>query len=71
MPEFQNSYYRTGRAQGKAQGIAIGEKRGEERGETRKQIQIATSLLKEELSVEFISRTTGLSSDEIEALRKQ
>lgn len=71
MPEFQNSYYRTGRAQGKAQGKAQGILIGEERGKTQKQIQIAINLLNEGFDVECISRNTGLSSNEVVALRKQ
>lgn len=49
-----------GKAEGKAEGIAEGIAEGK--------TEVATSLLKEGLSVEFIVKTTGLSEDEVKRL---
>jgi predicted transposase YdaD len=53
-------------AKGKAEGIAI----GEERGELKKAKETALSMLVDGLPVETISKYTGLSVHEVEALEK-
>ena len=57
-----------GIAEGKAVGIAEGKAVGIAEGEARGKAEIAVSLLKEGLSVEFIVKTTGLSEQEVKRL---
>ena len=62
-----------GIAIGEKRGIAIGEKQGiaigEERGEKRERLNNAKGMLHEGLSVDLISRVTGLSIAEINKLK--
>ena len=43
---------------------------GIERGTREKTIEIAINLLKNNMTIDFIEKTTGLSSSEIEELRE-
>ena len=62
----------TGIAIGEERGIAIGEERGiaigEERGEREQAIRIAKSMKEDGIPEDVISKHTGLSLEEIEAL---
>lgn len=59
---------REGKAEGKRQGKVEGIAEGIEKGKYEQSISIARELKKEGLSVEFISRTTGLASEVIKGL---
>ena len=48
-----------------------GIERGIEQGESKKVIEMAKSLLKDQLPLEFISKHTGLSLGEIEQLDEE
>ena len=54
-----------GKAEGKAEGIAEGKAEGIAEGKA----EVALGLLREGISIEVISKTTGLSEEEIERLR--
>jgi predicted transposase/invertase (TIGR01784 family) len=58
-----------GEARGRAEGIAEGEARGEVRGEARGKRQVALSMLENGMSLDVISKVTGLRIDEINELR--
>jgi predicted transposase/invertase (TIGR01784 family) len=60
-----NSELTVAKEEGREEGIAI----GEERGELKKAKGTALSMLSDGLSVETINKYTGLSAQEIEALR--
>ena len=47
-----------------------GELRGEQRGEQKKAIEVAKNLLKMNLSIENIVKVTGLTKEEVEAIKK-
>ena len=49
-------------------GIAIGEKRGEKRGITKGKIETARNMLKDGLSVDLITKYTGISAQQISEL---
>jgi predicted transposase/invertase (TIGR01784 family) len=51
--------------------IAEAEQKAQERGEERKQQEIAVNLLKENLPLEIISRTTGITIEQLKSLRSQ
>ena len=63
-----------GKEIGKAIGEEIGEKRGKEIGkeigEKNKQIEIARNMIKEKIDTKLISKTTGLTKEEIEKLKQ-
>ena len=54
---------------GEAKGKAIGRAEGEAKGRNERNIEIAKNMLKENSSIEFISKVTGLSQEEIENLK--
>ena len=60
-----------GEERGKEAGIQIGEERGEARGALNKQQEIAKNMLqvKPEIPIELITKTTGLSLEELEKLK--
>jgi len=47
------------------------EKKGEKRGETKAKIEIAKNLLNAGIDIETISKTTGLSIEEIHKLKEK
>ena len=53
----------------KQEGIKQGELNGRKKGEKVKQIEIAKNLLKENVNIDTISKTTGLTITEIENLK--
>ncbi len=53
----------------KAEGFAEGHAEGESKGKKENSIEIAKNMLKENTDVDFISRVTGLSKEEIENLK--
>lgn len=55
--------------EGLTEGEVIGEARGEARGVEKRNIEIAISMLKDNESLDKISRFTGLSHDEIAKLK--
>ena len=48
----------------------FGIKKGEKLGEQKKEIQIVKSMLKENADINFISKVTGLTKEEIENISK-
>ena len=58
---------------GEARGIAIGEERGiaigEERGIAKRDAQIVNAMLEKGMDIEMICEITGLTPDEVNALR--
>ncbi len=58
-----------GMTKGKAEGITEGMTKGITEGMTKGRAEVAQSLLKEGFSIKIISRSTGLSVEEIEHLR--
>jgi predicted transposase YdaD len=59
-----------GEERGKAEGIAIGEERGKTEGAHEQAISAATSMIADGLPSATISKYTGLSIEEIDALRQ-
>lgn len=59
------------REQGRQEGRLEGMQQGLQKGEWRTKKEIATRLLQEEKDLHFISRSTGLSLQEIDALIKE
>ena len=57
-----------GEERGEARGISIGEARGKSMGEAKKQKDIALNLLAMDFSIEQVSKATGLSIEDVEAL---
>ena len=57
------------RQSGYADGMAAGEAKGKAEGEKNKSIEIARNMIKEKASIDFIAKVTGLSKEEIEALK--
>jgi len=74
----ENTLYSSGLKEGEKRGKAIGEEIGEKRGkeigkaigEKSKQIEIARNMIKEKIDIELISKTTGLTKEEIEKLKQ-
>lgn len=58
-----------GIAIGEERGIAIGEERGIEIGTAKRSTEIAAAMLAKELPIELICELTGLTPDEINALK--
>ena len=58
-----------GLQKGKELGIQEGKELGIQEGETKKQIEIAKNMLENKMVPEMISKLTGLSKSEIEALK--
>ena len=58
-----------GITEGRAEGITEGMTKGRAEGMTKGKAEVAQSLLKEGFSIKIISRSTGLSLEEIERLR--
>lgn len=50
--------------------IHLGINKGVEKGLNQAKIQIATKLLQENMSIEFVQKMTGLSVKQIEELKK-
>ena len=61
--------YRDGLSQGKAEGRKEGKAEGISEGKNERNIEIAKNMLKDNISVEFISKYTSLSIDEIKNLK--
>ena len=59
---------RSALASARDEGIEEGRQEGKQEGERNKSIEIATNMLKEGTSVEFIQKVTGLAKEEIEKL---
>ena len=64
--KIRNTYYANGEEQGKADGIKIGEKRGKENA----LLETAKNLLNLGISIENISKGTGLSKKQIASLKQ-
>ena len=65
----ENTLYSSGLKEGEKRGKEIGKEIGEKIGEKNKQIEIARNMIKEKIDVELISKTTGLTKEEIEKLK--
>ena len=61
--------YRDGLSQGKAEGKAEGREEGKAEGKNERNIEIARNMLKDNISVESISKYTDLSINEINSLK--
>ena len=65
--------FEEGREEGFEDGIEKGRKEGREKGieegRTKKQLDIAGAMLKDEIDIKFISKYTGLSEEQIAALK--
>ena len=57
-----------GRDEGRTEGIAIGEKRGRVEGMAAGKIETARNMLKDGLSVDLITKYTGISAQQISEL---
>ena len=53
----------------KDKGFEEGREEGIEEGRTKKQLDIAGAMLKDEIDIKFISKYTGLSEEQIAALK--
>ena len=53
---------------GRQEGIQIGEERGREEGRKAEKIEVARNLLKVGVSIDIITKTTGLTTDEVKNL---
>ena len=62
--------HKQGLEKGHKQGLKEGHKQGLEEGEKKKSLEIASAMLKTNLSVNQISELTGLSEKDIEILRR-
>ncbi|MBO5979477.1 MAG: hypothetical protein J6Q12_03495 [Bacteroidales bacterium] len=60
-----------GEARGEARGIAIGEERGIEICTAKRSTEIAAAMLVKGLPIELICELTGLTPEEVDALRNQ
>lgn len=63
-----NSALKAGRISGHAQGVIEGKIEGKIEGERKKAIETAINLKKMDISIEKISKATGLSIEEVEQL---
>ena len=69
--------FEEGREEGREEGFEDGIKKGREEGReegieegrTKKQLDIAGAMLKDEIDIKFISKYTGLSEEQIAALK--
>ena len=66
---IRESGYIDGLAAGEAKGRTKGRAEGETKGRNERNIEIAKNMLKENSSIGFISKVTGLSPEEIETLK--
>jgi len=55
-------------AEGRIEGIAIGEARGEAAGRAKKAVEVAKEMLRQGLTVDIVSKCTGLSVEQIRSL---
>ncbi|WP_168464810.1 Rpn family recombination-promoting nuclease/putative transposase [Wolbachia endosymbiont of Ctenocephalides felis wCfeT] len=60
-----------GREEGREEGIQIGEERGIQIGEERGKVEVAKTMLADNVDVNTIAKFTGLSPDEIEKLQEK
>ena len=67
--KIRNTYYANGVEEGEARGERRGEKRGEKRGKENALIETAKNLLNLGISIEDISKGTGLSKQKIASLK--
>ena len=65
---IKNSLIQQGRRIGEEYGEKRGEKRGFAKGELKKQFEIAKNLLKDKMSIDSISKYTGLSINQIKSI---
>jgi len=65
IEDMKATGFRMGREEGRKEGRKEGREEGREEGEKNKQIEIAKSMLKDNLNVDIISKYTSLSEDEI------
>lgn len=69
IEDARNDGEKIGLQKGKELGIQEGKELGIQEGETKKQIEIAKNMLENKMVPEMISKLTGLSKSEIEALK--
>ncbi len=56
--------------EGRVEGLETGLKKGLEKGRAEERVAVAMNMLKEGADVAFVTKVTGLSTDEIEELKK-
>ncbi len=61
-----NPWKEDGRKQGRVEGLETGLKKGR----AKERVAVATNMLKEGFSIPIIAKATGLSTEEIEGLKK-
>jgi predicted transposase/invertase (TIGR01784 family) len=66
--EYKMQYVTIWEREAKKEGQVLGEKRGEKRGEEKARVETARELVRYGVDIDIISKSTGLSRDEIEKL---
>ena len=71
-PEEENEkLIKTLISEAKTEGELAGEKRGEQIGQRKNNLSVAKKMLENRLNIEMISKITGLSKKEIEAIQNE
>ncbi len=68
---YKNSIIWSAEMRGREKGREEGEKIGIEKGKKEEKIEIARNLLKQNIDIDVITISTGLSKKEIEELKKR
>ena len=68
---YQQSVIETGWFEGKEEGLAEGKAEGLAEGKAKEKIEIAINLLKNGISIDIVSNSTGLSVDEIKEIKNK
>ena len=71
VEEEDRLYINTWKAEGREEGLKKGISKGKKEGILQEKIAIVKSLLKENSPIDFISRVTNLSKDEIEKIKNE
>lgn len=66
--EYKMQYVTIWEREAKKEGQVLGEKRGEKRGEEKARLETARELVRYGVDIDIISKSTGLSREEIEKL---
>jgi predicted transposase/invertase (TIGR01784 family) len=64
----QKGAYKQGRQEGLQEGLQEGEQKGLQKGKLEGKLEVARNLLQEELPIELVVKSTGLSLDEVQRL---
>jgi predicted transposase/invertase (TIGR01784 family) len=71
LKKYEQKGREAGLAEGLEKGIEIGEAKGIEKGAEQRNIEVAISMIKQNLTIELIGQVTGLTKDEILKLKHQ